>query len=321
MLLRSLLSLMSPGGSRARLSILIYHRVLPAPDPLLPGDPHADEFRWQMRLLARSMNPLPLDEAVDRLQAGTLPARAVSVTFDDGYADNAEVALPILREAGVPATFFIATGYLDGGRMFNDTLIETVRRLPAGPIDLTPEGLGQRQLDTVADRRELIRELIGRFKYQPAEQRTAGTEALARRFGLELPDDLMMTRAQVRELVAAGMGIGGHTATHPILTEVDATTARAEIQRGKADLETLLDRPLRLFAYPNGRPDRDYAAAHVQIARECGFDAAVSTAAGAARAASDPFQLPRFTPWDRTPLRFGLRLARNLAGPLERRAA
>ncbi|WP_018881890.1 MULTISPECIES: polysaccharide deacetylase family protein [unclassified Thioalkalivibrio] len=320
MLLRSLLSLMSPGGARARLSILIYHRVLPAPDPLLPGDPHADDFRWQMRLLARSMNPLPLDEAVDRLRAGTLPARAVSVTFDDGYADNAEVALPILREEGAPATFFIATGYLDGGRMFNDTLIETVRRLPKN-ADLGPEGLGEWTLETHQDRLKLIHALISQFKYQPAEQRTAGTEALARRFAIDLPNDLMMTRAQVHELAAAGMGIGGHTATHPILTEVDADTARAEIQRGKTDLEQMLSRPLRLFAYPNGRPGRDYAAEHIQIARDCGFDAAVSTAAGAARIDSDPYQLPRFTPWDRTPMRFGLRLARNLAEPRERNAA
>ncbi|WP_019558823.1 polysaccharide deacetylase family protein [Thioalkalivibrio sp. ALE12] len=320
MLLRSLLSLMSPGGARARLSILIYHRVLPAPDPLLPGDPHADDFRWQMRLLARSMNPLPLDEAVDRLRAGALPARAVSVTFDDGYADNAEVALPILREEGVPATFFIATGYLDGGRMFNDTLIETVRRLPKN-ADLGPEGLGEWTLETHQDRLKLIHALISQFKYQPAEQRTAGTEALARRFGIDLPNDLMMTRAQVHELAAAGMGIGGHTATHPILTEVDTDTARAEIQRGKTDLEQMLSRPLRLFAYPNGRPGRDYAAEHIQIARDCGFDAAVSTAAGAARIDSDPYQLPRFTPWDRTPMRFGLRLARNLAEPRERQAA
>lgn len=321
MLLRSLFSLFSPGGSRGRLSILIYHRVLPEPDPLLDGDPHADDFRWQMRLLARSMNPLPLDEAVRRLRERSLPPRAVCVTFDDGYADNAEVALPILREEGVPATFFIATGYLDGGRMFNDTLIETVRRLPSGRVDLTPEGLGERQLETDADRPALIRELIGRFKYQPAEQRTAGTEALARRFGVRIPDNLMMTGQQVRDLAAAGMGIGGHTATHPILTEVDEASARAEIRRGRDDLEALLGRAPHLFAYPNGRPEKDYAAEHVRIARESGFEAAVSTAPGAARPDSDPFQLPRFTPWDRTPMRFGLRLARNLAEPRERRAA
>ncbi|WP_028484246.1 polysaccharide deacetylase family protein [Thioalkalivibrio sp. ALE17] len=319
MLLRSLLSLMSPGGSRGRLSILIYHRVLPEPDPLLDGDPHADDFRWQMRLLAHHMNPLPLAEAVERLQNHTLPPRAVCVTFDDGYADNAEVALPILQEEGVPATFFIATGYLDGGRMFNDTLIETVRRLPKN-ADLGPEGLGEWTLETDHDRLKLIHALIGRFKYQPAEKRQAGTEALATRFGVLLPDNLMMSGQQVRELANAGMEIGGHTATHPILTEVGAATARAEIEKGREDLEALLGRAPRLFAYPNGRPNKDYAAEHVQIARDCGFEAAVSTAPGAARLDSDLFQLPRFTPWDRTPLRFGLRLARNLTEPREKRA-
>lgn len=312
--LRPVLSLLSPAGRRARLSILIYHRVLPEPDPLLPGDPDAASFRWQMRLLARHFHPLPLDEAVSRLRNGTLSARAVSVTFDDGYADNVTVAMPILREESVPATFFIAAGYLNGGRMFNDTVIETVRRLPAGEVDLTEEGAGVRRIESDADRVGLYTDLIRGLKYLPPEERNARAEALADRSGVRPPTELMMTTEQLRELAAAGMGIGGHTLTHPILTRVDRDTARREIGEGKVQLEALLNRPVTLFAYPNGRPGQDYAPEHVKLARDCGFQAAVSTGWGTAGRDTDPFQLPRFTPWDRTPLRFGLRLARNLAG-------
>ena len=71
-----------------------------------------------------------------------------------------------------------------------------------------------------------------------------------------------------------------------------------------------------LFAYPNGRPDEDYRAEHAQMVRDAGFEAAVSTAWGSARRNSDPFQLPRFTPWDRRRWAFGLRMGRNLQTPV-----
>ncbi|NMG63882.1 polysaccharide deacetylase family protein [Azoarcus indigens] len=309
---RAALGLASPGGRRARLSTLIFHRVLPAPDPLLPGDPDAATFRWQMRTLARHFNVLPLGEAVQRLREGSLPPRAACVTFDDGYADNLTIAAPILRELGLPATFFIATGYLDGGRMFNDTLIELARRLPGERCDLSALGLGSHPLASAADRHKLVGVLVSHFKYLPPETRLQAAEALAASFGVTLPDDLMMSSAQLRELRALGMEIGGHTDSHPILARQDLAAAEQEIRLGKARLEEILGESPRLFAYPNGRKGKDYTEEHVALARSCGFDAAVSTNYGAASADSDPYQLPRFTPWDKTPGRFALRLLRNL---------
>lgn len=309
-----LLSLLSPAGKRARLSILIYHRVLPQPDPLLPGDPDAALFRTQMQLLRRYFNPLSLSEAVSRLQAGTLPARAACVTFDDGYADNYTEALPILREAGVPATFFIATGYLNGGRMFNDTVIETVRRLPAGEHDLSAQGLGVRVIDGADSRMALIRDAVSQIKYLGIDERRDRAEAFAASLGVTPPDDLMMDTEQLRALARSGMGIGGHTVNHPILASLDPESARREMRDGKETLEALLAQPVTLFAYPNGRPGKDYLPEHAAMAREIGFEAAVSTAWGASQRGSDIHQLPRFTPWDRAPAAFGMRLARNLMG-------
>ncbi len=312
-LLQPLLALLSPGGARGRLSILLYHRVHRSADPLAPGDPDAAAFRWQMELLAARFTPLALAEAVPRLLAGTLPPRAVCVTFDDGYADNIDVALPILRAAGVPATFFIATGYLDGGRMFNDTVIEIVRRLPHGPVDLAFAGLDQRWLHGDDDRRALAGALIARLKYQEPAARAAAADELAERLGVELPPGPMMTSAQVQTLAAAGMEIGAHTDSHPILARIDRAAARAEIRRGRDRLTALTGRRPALFAYPNGRAGRDYTTEHAALVRALGFTAAVATDPGAAASGTDPFRLPRFTPWDRTPLRFGARLASNLA--------
>lgn len=313
--LKAALTLASPGGQRGKLSILIYHRVLPNLDPLRTGDPDAATFRWQMQLLASHFNVLPLREAAQRLRNGTLPARAACVTFDDGYADNYTVALPILKETGVPATFFIATAYLDGGRMFNDTLIEFAKAAPPGICDLSRIGLGTHTVDTVADRRALMAKLIGHFKYQPPEHRLPAAEKLAADFAIHLPDDLMMRTDQLRALRAAGMDIGGHTHTHPILARQTVDAAREEIKHGKEKLESLLGEPIRVFAYPNGRPIKDYGTEHVGMVAECGFEAAVSTRPAAAGRRSGVHELPRFTPWDKTPARFGLRLLRSLISP------
>ena len=122
----------------------------------------------------------------------------------------------------------------------------------------------------------------------------------------------MMSSGQVRALRRAGMQIGAHTRTHPILARSEKHEAVAEIEGSKHDLEALLGEPVTLFAYPNGKPGADYSARHAEMVRRAGFVAALSTAAGAASAGSDRFQLPRFTPWDREPLRFGLRMIANL---------
>jgi peptidoglycan/xylan/chitin deacetylase (PgdA/CDA1 family) len=128
----------------------------------------------------------------------------------------------------------------------------------------------------------------------------------------ELPRDLMMTSAQVRSLRRAGMQIGAHTVTHPILAALPAAEARREIADSQRFLQDLLAEPVRLFAYPNGKPGRDFSNETVQIVRDLGFSAALSTSPGAAGPGSDLFRIPRYTPWDRSRLRFGARLLGNL---------
>ena len=82
---------MSPAGTRGRLSILIFHRVLPRPDPLSPDEPDAAGFEAQMRWVRDWFNVVSLQRGVEMLAQGTLPSRAMAITFDDGYADNEEI--------------------------------------------------------------------------------------------------------------------------------------------------------------------------------------------------------------------------------------
>ena len=310
--LRAVYSAIAPAGAHARLSTLIFHRVLEGPDPLLPSEPSASEFEARMRWVQRHFNVIPLDQAISRLKSGTLPARSLAITFDDGYADNQQIAARILRKLGLPATFFVATGYLDGGRMFNDSIIAALRDCKRASLDLTELGLGIHSLQSVEHRRAAISALLSPLKVLDPTRRAAVAERICDLAEVVPPNDLMMTSSQVATLARDGFGIGGHTVSHPILARLADNAARQEIQDGRQRLEEITHSPVRLFAYPNGRPGADYTLDNLEQVRQLGFAAAFTTAHGVAGINADPFQLPRFTPWDKGELKFGVRIARNL---------
>ncbi|MEM9253836.1 MAG: polysaccharide deacetylase family protein [Pseudomonadota bacterium] len=304
------------------LSILIFHRVVSERDVMRPSEPTVAEFDWQMRHLRRSYNPMPLLEAVQALGNRSLPNRAVCVTFDDGYADNARIALPVLKKYAIPATVFISTGFINGGRMWNDTVIEALRGFEGSQLDLQSLQLGCYPTATQAERLAAVDGILTAIKHLDPEkraERVAGIAALAD----SLPDNLMLTDAQLRQLADADIDIGAHTVNHPILTSIDEDLASREIEQSKHTLEHIVQRDVRVFAYPNGRPQLDYSTVHRDMVAAAGFEAAVSTHWGVAVPASDRFQLPRFTPWDRKPLAFAARLALNLRNrdPLARSTA
>jgi len=166
-------------------------------------------------------------------------------------------------------------------------------------------------LPDVTARRAAFDKIIAGVKYlHPAERLTRVNE-IAAHIGARLPDNLMMTEAQLRALPGRGIEIGAHTINHPVLTGLDDAESRREILSSRARLEDILGASVKTFAYPNGRPRKDYESRHVRLARECGFDCAVSTAWGAAQRNSDPFQIPRIAPWDRSATRFAVRMIKS----------
>lgn len=296
----------------SRLSILIFHRVHAEQDSLFPHEPDAGRFDSMMRYVAATYCVLPLGEAIDHLAQGTLPPRSLVITFDDGYADNAEVALSILQRHGLRATFFVSSGFLDGGRMWNDSVIECLRACPHDSIDLEVFGLGRRSLNGAVQRRQVIDALLPRIKYLTLagrEEAIAGLQRLC--LVNEQPQSLMMSSEQVKSLHRAGMEIGAHTVNHPILASLAAHEAEYEIGEGRRRLQAIIDAPIDVFAYPNGRPGQDYGPSHVGMVKSLGFRGAVSTAPGVGQTGDDLFQLPRFTPWGRNLGIWGARLALN----------
>ncbi len=311
-MLKHAIRIASRSGNDARLSILIFHRVLPEPDPLFPGEVCRETFDRLVGWVSRWFRVLPLADAVRALQAGTLPRGAAAITFDDGYADNLLHAQPILERHGACATLFVAAGFLDGGIMWNDRIIEAIRRCELDALDLPELGMDKLPLAGIDARRAAIRTLIGQLKYLAPAARDTAVASVVARSGAALPSDLMLTSDQLRALQGRGMGIGAHTVSHPILASLNPADARREIGEGRDRLEGILGERVSLFAYPNGRPGTDYLPEHAALVESLGFEAAVSTTWGAASRKDSRFELPRFTPWDRTRARFGARLLANL---------
>jgi peptidoglycan/xylan/chitin deacetylase (PgdA/CDA1 family) len=275
-----------------------------------PAEPTVQEFDAQMRILRDYFSPLPLVEAVDRLRSGTLPVGAVCVTFDDGYADNLTCAMPILRKHNVPATVFVSTAFLNGGRMWNDTVIEVLRHFGEASLDLRDIDLGCYPLRSMQERLQAVDTILHDIKHLDPEVRLSKVSEIEKRAG-DLPHNLMLTDAQIQSLVSNSVSIGAHTVNHPILSSIDDETARLEMDRSKQYLESLVQQEVEVFAYPNGRPNVDYSLKHRDLVKTLGFKAAVSTHWGVSIQQSDIYQLPRFTPWDRQPFKFGFRLLAN----------
>lgn len=297
---------------RQTLTTLIFHRVLPAPDALRPGEPDPVRFDQLMRFIAGNFAVLPLPEAVARLQNGTLPRRACCITFDDGYADNLTIALPILEKYRLPATVFVATGYLDGGRMFNDAVIDAIALSRKDQLDLRKLDLGLYPLGSNEEKLAAVSAILNRIKFSPPELRDQQVAGILEAADCgPLPADIMLTSKQVKELAERGVEIGGHTVAHTILTTLDDDRALEEIKVGKQQLEAITGKTVTSFAYPNGKPGRDYAEHHVPLVKAAAFKRAVSTASGVGVCESDKYQLPRFTPWGNSEFKIAAQLVRN----------
>jgi peptidoglycan/xylan/chitin deacetylase (PgdA/CDA1 family) len=151
------------------------------------------------------------------------------------------------------------------------------------------------------------------LKYRPVGERWDAAVELYRSIAHREPPRLMLTPEEVRALDRAGVDVGAHTLTHAILATLEEDDARREIAGSAAWVADVTGRRTRSFAYPNGRPGRDFTPVHASMARDSGFTSAVTTARGCAVRDSDRYQLPRIAMWDRTRVRYWLRMLREYA--------
>ena len=298
------------GSARARFQILLYHRVNDERHPFFGGLPTAS-FAAQMEALARWFRVLPLAEAVERAARRELPPRAVAITFDDGYRDNYENALPILKRLRLPATIFLTTDFIGTNRrLWHDRLADAVAG--TGLRSATCAGLGLDFTSRVG-RRDAFRALAGRLRTLPEPEKLRELDEIeallaVRGEGRDSGAPVMLDWDQVRAMNREGIAFGAHTATHPILTRIPLGDARGEIERSRDAIRTNVGCDATLFAYPNGRAG-DFNPEIQTLVREAGFQAAVSTLWGGNTAETDRFALRRVPGAGRDAALFGLRTA------------
>ena len=294
---------------RARnFQVLMYHRVNDQDDGFLPSLSVA-EFEPQMEALARYFCVLPLQELAVRALEGDLPPNAVAITFDDGYRDNYLQAFPILQRYGLKATFFLATDVIGTGKIiWHDQVFHLFHQTRCTRLDWKGQCL---LLRTAAERYHAlgrVRRFLGRLK--PLE-RDRDLVRLFRQCKVPLKAcdaELMLTWDQVRNMQRAGMTFGAHTATHTILTVLDVSESRREIETSKRALEENLGVPVRAFAYPNGLA-QDYAPESFALLRKAGFNLAVTAIFGNNDRTRNPFELRRCGSSARSADDFALRLS------------
>ncbi|MEM7353670.1 MAG: polysaccharide deacetylase family protein [Acidobacteriota bacterium] len=250
-------------------------------------------FAGHLRHLQRRFEIVPLAAAVDRLTAGHLDRDLLTVTFDDGYAGNYEAAWPALRDAGVPATIFLTTGFLDGEGIWVDfarRALAAVGRQSQALADGFVEDLRQALGSWSAT--ESIDTVVRRLKYLPPKRRQRALRAL-RQADLDLaPAARPLSWDQVREMQAGGIEFGAHTVTHPILSTLEPTAQESEIRRSRRRIAEATGHEPTTFAYPNGSA-KDYDRHTLEIIGHLGFAAACTTRRGSNRSGCDLRTLQR----------------------------
>ena len=274
--------------------VLLYHRVAD-----LARDPHdlavhPDRFAQHCQILKQRFTVVPLRTVTRSFE------RAIAITFDDGYADNAAEARRILAAAGLPATFFITVGRLGLRREVWWDRLAQLLLLCETTSDAVEIELGGRPLwvdiRSAAGRERAHWALFWRLRPMRPSAIESVLDDLEGRLGVRSVDREAYRWMTSDELVAlsrtGGVDIGGHTVTHPFLAALDPDEQRREIRGCRDSLEMMLGSAAHLFSYPYGGSDA-IATVTPTLVRDAGFTMGCTTTGGLARADCDPFRLPR----------------------------
>lgn len=289
--------------------VLAYHRIA-EPESVPGGDPFGicvtpAAFADQMAMLARVGRPVHLEEIATRLRSGASLAGLLAVTFDDGYADVAEVALPVLERHGIPATVFFVSGNT-GGPFWWDRLTALLARADAN-VPFRVAEVGAAIAWKGGPPRELRYQLHRRFRVMMPEARQQLLDHLESIWGPPVQGDLprAMDAAEARRLVEHKLiAAGAHSVSHPPLAEIRSERSRGEIETSRAELSQRLGRPITAFSYPHGST----SPAVQRTVADAGFELACTSVVGAVHSASGPLALPRLWMRSHGAVAFALRL-------------
>jgi peptidoglycan/xylan/chitin deacetylase (PgdA/CDA1 family) len=280
--------------ARPSLAIVVYHRVLE--DSAQGVQPYIGvtqaAFRAQLTYYRERFEVVSLNEGMRLLQAGHLKHPLLAITFDDGYRDNLDLALPVLQELELTATVFVTTDCLDRGEpLWPDRVRFAIYGAPTG----VAMNMSQRSAPVPADtagRISLMKSVLAHVKTLPGDERERFLSSLPQPAARQPSPRLMLNWDEARALANGGVAIESHTLSHPILTRLHEADSRREIGISRRVIEDRIGISCRWFAYPNGTAS-DFSDIHVTQLREAGYIGALTTLRGVNRPGVDPFRLRR----------------------------
>ena len=280
-----------------RLSILCYHRILPAElkrdyyNPDLVVTPTS--FREHCLALKERFEVLPLSDAVAQWRNNPFSERPLAaITFDDGYWDNCRLAAPILNRLNLRATFFVIAD-LAGSEIppWYDQVGRVVQELQHSSAACCPGGRAWLARHFHAGSDVSAVRMIAYLKNLPPKQRhQLMAQLLEICPGISLERDRIMNWMELRRLADVGHEIGSHGLTHELLPLLDNDQLRAEVFGSRQRLQENLRRPVRSFCYPNG----DVNSSVAMMVQAAGYTNAVTTAVGANEPHQDVYRLNRW---------------------------
>jgi len=288
-----------------RMLVLAGHCVAAPSCASLPKDMkiRGEDLERILAWLARRYDVLPIGEGVRRIESAVGKRSIAVLTMDDGYRDNRTHLLPILERVGVGATVYLETRPLDERRAnWTHKLFGCLERVePEAFIhrftEIARDKKGGIVLNQLVPHSEAttynIKRLL-KYEFDPAERDRALDVLFAELGGDDraLTDALYMTWDDARALQAAGVELGGHTVTHPILSKLAPEAQRAEIEGCHASLARGLGQAPVSFAYPFGRK-WDFDAQSASAARAAGFTSSTTTHPGVHERGGDLYRIPR----------------------------
>ena len=293
-----LASRFTPAGA----AILMYHSVRDEPEryanSIGTGIVHATSvFERQMELVSRRFNPVTIDEIRLFLdEAKPLPRRAVAVTFDDGYADNSEIAAPILSRFGIRASFYLMVSVIGTENPPWVCRLRYAFGTTQKKEWLSPANGQPWNLTTAQDRNAALLVAFNFCASLAGDALEQTVQTIERGLDIEAligGSRFMMDWNQARALQRAGHVVGCHTLTRPNVAHVAQDVARKELLVSKRKLEEELRAPVLHFSYPHPALNPHWTPGTVAITKEAGYQTAVTTTAGPVRRGDHPLMLTR----------------------------
>jgi peptidoglycan/xylan/chitin deacetylase (PgdA/CDA1 family) len=278
--------------------VLLYHRfAVGEPDPLgLCVAP--ERFEAQLRVLADGFEVVGLSQIASRVAAGEPGSGRVAITIDDGYVDNLTTGIPLIADAGLPATLFVATGHIEAGRRF---FWDEMERLLTGP-GTRPKELeldGGRWPTATGEQRELARQELHRLtQTRTLEEIERTLEQLRAWAGAAAGNAPETTRPvtvdELRQIAqTSAIEIGAHSRDHVNLAHRDDGELREQVERSRDDVASWTGKTPVAFSYPFGIPRHDVNDAARRAVDAAGFEYAVVNQPVAVEPGDDPFAIPR----------------------------